>query len=117
MNITERSREFDKVEEYLLTLSKDAMSLKDVEDATVIPVAGYLVYEDINSKDEEVEILSIITPTNEVYSCQSATFKKSFKQMWDLMGGQSFSIIKTSGTTKAGRPYIDCTLDRKSVNK
>ena len=78
MNITERSREFDKVEEYLLTLSKDAMSLKDVEDSTVIPVAGYLVYEDINSKDEEVEILSIISSKN---GALTVSIKVTFSSM------------------------------------
>ena len=115
MKVTEKSREFSKVEEYLLTISKNAHSLKDVPDNTAIPVNGYLVYEDVNSRGEEVEILSIITTDNEVYSTQSATFKKSFKDMFSMLDGIEFSLIKVSGTTKAGRPYIDCILDTTSV--
>ena len=111
MKVIEKSREFNKVEEYLMTLSKDCISCKDIEDGTKIDVAGYLVYEDTNSKDEEVEILSIITPNKEVFSTQSATFKQSFKDMFEMMEGAQFTIIKKSGTTKAGRPYIDCSLD------
>lgn len=115
MKITEKSREFSKVEEYMLTLDKNAKSFKDIEDGTSVEVAGYLVYEDINSRDEQVEILSIITPSKEVFSCQSQTFKKSFKNMFEMMDGNSFALIKVSGTTKAGRPYIDCVLDINSV--
>lgn len=111
MKVIERSREFSKVEEYLMTLSKDSVSCKDIEDGATIDVAGYLVYEDVNSKGEQVEMLSIITPNKEVFSTQSATFKESFKNMFEMMEGAQFTIIKKSGTTKAGRPYIDCSLD------
>lgn len=115
MNIVEKSRDFNKVEEYLMTLSKDCISVKDVDDGEVIPVNGYIIYEDINSKDEQVNILSIITPDKKVYSTQSATFKESFRNMFSMMDGQPFSVIKKSGTTKAGRPYVDCVLDVTSV--
>lgn len=115
MNIVEKSREFTKVEEYLMTLDKNAKSVKDIEDGTVITVDGYLEYDDINSKEEEVHILSILTPDKEVYSTQSKTFKDSFKSMFEMMDGQRFAIVKVSGTTKAGRPYVDCTLDVTSV--
>lgn len=115
MNITFRSRDFSKVEEYLMTISKDALSVKDLEDGTHITVAGYLEYEDTNSKGEDVKILSIITPEKVVYSTQSQTFKDSVKSMVELMGAEQFTIIKKSGTTKAGRPYVDCSLDIQSI--
>lgn len=115
MKIIEKSREFTKVEEYLLTLNRAMISVKDIEDDTTIEVSAYCLYEDVNSKDEEVEILTILTPNNEVYCTQSATFKRSFKDMFDMMDGKSFSIKKVSGTTKAGRPYVDCVLDVTSI--
>lgn len=113
--INETSKEFTEVEEYLMTLDKSITSLKDVEDNTSIPVAGYLTFTDEKSNGEDVEILSIITPDKEVFSSQSATFKRSFHDISNILHGKPFSVIKLSGTTKAGRPYIDCALDVKSV--
>ena len=115
ITINTQSRDFTEVEQYLMTLDRGIISLKDVEDKTSIPVAGYLTFTDEKDNGDSVDILSIITPNNEVFSCQSTTFKRSFNNIVNIMHDKSFSIIKVSGTTKAGRPYIDCALDVKSV--
>ena len=115
ITINSQSKDFTEVEQYLMTLDRGIKSLKDVEDNTSIPVAGYLTFTDEKENGDSVDILSIITPNNEVFSCQSATFKRSFDKITNIMHGKQFSIIKVSGTTKAGRPYIDCALDVKSV--
>lgn len=117
VEIVEQSREFNKIEKYLMTSAPGIEVLKNVPDGTSIPVAGYLVFIDNDKKedDKEVEILSIITPDNKVYSCQSGTFKKALMEIVNIMDGEPFNIIKFSGTTKAGRPYINCTLDVDSV--
>ena len=115
ITINKQSRDFTEVEQYLMTLDKGIVSLKDVEDNTSILVDGFLTFTDEKENGESVDILSIITPDNEVFSCQSATFKRSFDNIADIMHGKSFGVIKVSGTTKAGRPYIDCALDVKSV--
>lgn len=117
ITINKMSKEFDEVEKYLMTSSSAITSLKDVEDGTVIAVAGTLEFSDTKENGETVDILSIITPDNVVYSCQSATFKRSLGEIHAIMGDKPFSVIKTSGTTKAGRPYIDCQLDITSVKK
>lgn len=110
ISIIEKSKEFDKVDEYLLTTGKGATSIKDVEDNTTIIVDGYLIFED--EKDSgTVEIMSIITPDREVFCTQSQTFKNSLLDMFSIMDGQQFPIIKVSGTTRSGRPYVDCNLD------
>ena len=115
ITINETSRDFTEVEQYLMTLDRGIVSLKDVDDNIAIPVAGYLTFTDEKENGDNVDILSIITPDNAVYSCQSATFKRSFTNIANIMHGKPFSVIKVSGTTKAGRPYIDCALDVKSV--
>lgn len=115
MNILEQSRELTKVELYLMTKNPACISVSNVADSTVINVSAFLVYEDINSKGETVELLSILTPDNKVYACQSATFKKSFKDIADIADGDEFAVVKVSGTTKAGRPYINCVLDVNSL--
>lgn len=51
----------------------------------------------------------------EVYCRQSTTFKRSMKDIQNIMNGKPFSIIKISGKTKAGRDYINCTLDINSL--
>ena len=115
ITINTQSKDFTEVEQYLMTLDRNIMSLKDVVDNTSIPVAGYLTFTDEKDNGDSVDILSIITPDNEVFSCQSSTFKRSFDNITNIMHDKPFSIFKISGTTKAGRPYIDCALDVKSV--
>lgn len=111
MHIYEASREFTKVEKYLLTSSPDVEALKNVFDETSIPIDGYILFKDKNQSGEETDILSIITPDKKVYACQSQTFKRSFLEIFELMDGEPFSIIKKSGVTKGGRDFINCVLD------
>lgn len=115
ITINSQSKDFTEVEQYLMTLDRGIQSLKVVEDNTSIAVAGYLTFTDEKEDGNSVDILSIITPDNKVFSCQSATFKRSFDNIINIMHGKSFSVIKVSGTSKNGRPYIDCILDVKSV--
>lgn len=117
IEVTSRSRELSKVEEYLMTLSPSIESLKTVADGTSIAVDGYLTFTDTKEDSGEiVSLLSIITPDKKVYSCQSETFTRSFNDICNVMGGEAFAIIKTSDTSKAGRPFINCELDLNSVN-
>lgn len=117
MTITSMSRDFTKVETYLMTVAPSIKSMKDVPDNTVIAVDGMLTFTDEKENGEVVDILSLITPDKEVYSCQSATFKKSLEDIINIMEGNAFSIVKVSGKTKAGRDYINCILDVSSVER
>lgn len=115
ITIKETSRDFTEVEQYLMTIAPSIVSMKDVPDGTRINVDGFLSFEDAKENTGEVvEVLSIITPEKEVYSCQSATFKRSVKDIANIMKG-AFTIIKQSGKTKAGRDYINCVLDIESI--
>lgn len=116
IKIKEMSREFNEVEQYLMTIAPSIVSAKDVEDGKHITVDGILTFEDAKeSTGEVVEVMSIITPEKQVYSCQSATFKRSINDISNIMNGKPFTIIKTSGKTKAGRDYINCLLDVESI--
>ena len=115
ITINATSKEFTEVEQYLMTISPAMKSIKDVKDGTPIKVAGYLEFTDEKDNGETSEILSVITPDKDVYSCQSATFKRSLKDIAKIMGDKPFSVIKTSGKTKAGRDFINCELDIKSL--
>lgn len=111
VEIKDMSREFTKVEKYLMTTAPDIESLKNIADGESISIDGYLIFDDIKDNGEKHEILSIITPDKKVYSGQSATFRQSLKDIESVMDGEKFSVIKISGKTKAGRGYINCTLD------
>lgn len=111
VEIIEMSREFTKVEKYLMTAAPDIEPLKNIADGESIPVDGYLIFDDIKDNGDMQEIVSIITQDKKVYSGQSATFKKSLKDIESVMDGEKFSIIKISGKTKVGRDYINCILD------
>jgi hypothetical protein len=116
INIKEMSREFNEVEQYLMTIAPSIISMKDVEDGERITVDGILMFEDIKEDTgETVEVMSIITPEKHVYSCQSATFKRSVRDISNIMNGKPFTIIKTSGKTKANRDYINCILDVENL--
>lgn len=110
------SRDFTSLEKYLMTTSPDITSMKDVVDGEKITVDGYLTFDDVKEKTGEVvEVLSIITPEKKVYSCQSATFKRSISDIHGVMETTPFTVIKISGKTKAGRDFINCVLDVESI--
>ena len=111
VEIKEMSREFTKIEKYLMTTAPDIEPLKNISDGVSIRVDGYIIFNDVKDNGETQEIVSIITPDKKVYSGQSATFRQSLKDIDGVMEGEKFSIVKISGKTKAGRDYINCVLD------
>lgn len=115
VEVKEMSREFTKVERYLMTTAPDIEPLKNIADGVSIPIDGYLIFEDVKDDGEVEEIVSIITPDKKVYSGQSKTFRQSLKDIDNVMDGEKFSIVKISGKTKAGRDYINCTLDTSNL--
>lgn len=116
VEIKQCSREFSDVEKYLMTIAPSIISMKDVPDGTHITVDGILTFEDTkDTTGETTDILSVITPEKKVYSCQSSTFKRSIIDISIIMKNKQFTVIKTSGKTKAGRDFINCELDVESL--
>lgn len=115
ITITKASRELTEVEQYLMTMDAGITSIKDVADGTLIPVDAYIEYKETKNDGTEAELLSIITVDGKVYLTQSSTFKDSLKSIHELMHGKQYAIVKLSGETKAGRPFVDCGLDVNSV--
>ena len=93
-----------------MTMDAGIKKMKDFVGAS-IDVYAYCIYTDFNSKDEkEVEVLSVMDEDGNVYATNSPTFKKDFMNIATLMDGEDFSVGITSGTSKAGREFITCTL-------
>ena len=114
IEVKERSRELTKVEEYLMTQGTDIEVIKNVADGTSIPVKAWCIFID-HKEEEDVELLSILDTGNKAYSSQSKTFKRAFGDIANLMGEQESAIIEQSGTTNAGRPFVNCSLDTSKL--
>lgn len=109
MEIIKKSAEFSKKDQYKMTLSPAIKKMKDII-GTVFDVKAYCVYNDENSTGEEVEVLSIMTADGEVFATNSPTFKRDFDKIVELMDGEDITIEVISGTSKAGRDFITCTI-------
>lgn len=118
MKILETSRDFTAKEIYNMTQDKAVISVKNVPSNSILNVNGYVMFEDENKDGETSEILSIIGANAdgevEVWACQSATFKRSFKDIVDIVKQSGMDldlgidIQKLDGESKSGRAYVDC---------
>lgn len=108
-NIINKSRELTNQEIYLLTMSPKSDSVKN-HVGERIDVSAWAVYEDVDKKSGEVhEVLSVLTPENEVFCSVSPTFKGDFMDMAELFDNDfAFEVI--SGESKAGREFVTCVL-------
>lgn len=104
--------EKNKVMVYKMTKapSLSVQKMTDEQLAAVYPVTAYLLYEDVNSRGETIEVLSILSGSD-VISTVSATLKKSFFEIVEIMGDDEFSIRFRSGESKNKRRFFDCVLD------
>lgn len=100
----------DKKTLYSLTRGQ-SMSVKDVDDRTVITPAAFVVYEDTDKDGKMNEVLAIRDKeSGEVFTTISPTFKRDFFDIVDFMGEDDYSIRTVHGTTKAGRDFVTCTM-------
>lgn len=103
----------DPVFVYRMTRGKTTVSVNKLDDDQLdrdYSVSAWLIYTDVNSKGEDVEILSVLTESGLVLAAQSKTFKESFFDIVDIVEDRPFSIRVLSGTSKSGRRYMDCDL-------
>lgn len=114
IKVTNQTKEFTEIEKYLMTTAPTIKTVKTLQDGDVINVAGYLEFVDEKEDGTTAELMSIITTDKAVYSTQSATFKRSIKNI-EVVMQFPFPVKKISGQSKAGRKYVDCVLDIESL--
>lgn len=110
MNIINQSRELTKMEQYKLTKSKKAISVKDAVGLS-INVDAWCIYEDHNQKDETVQVLAVMDTEGSVYTTVSEVFTRSFLDIVETFGDDMPPVEIIDGTTKSGRTYYDCTVE------
>lgn len=109
MEIKFKSGELDKRSLYIHTRAS-SVSMKDVEDETIIEPLEIVVYEDENSKGETQLITSIIDVDGTHYSTNSRFFREELKVIWDLMAPEAFKIKVKKNVSKNGRNFVTCEL-------
>ena len=87
-----------------------SVSLKDVEDGTVIDPLEIVVYEDENSKGETQTITSVIDVDGTHYATNSRFFREELGSIFNLMAPDPFKIIVRKNVSKAGRTFVTCEL-------
>lgn len=109
MEIKWKSAELDKRSLYKHTRAS-SVSLKDVDDGTIIDPAEIVVYEDTNSKGETNIITSIIDIGGNHFTTNSKYFREEMKTILELMDGEAFQLIVRKSVSKGGRTFITCEL-------
>ena len=108
MEIISKSRELSKMEQYKLTRG-NSTNAKDAVGTTIHPDA-WCIYQEVNARGEDVEILAILDHDGSVYSTMSQTFKREFDAIVDIMAGDDFKVTIIDGLTNSGRSFVTCTL-------
>lgn len=110
MNILFKSSEnLDKRKLYIHTRGQ-SISLKDVEDGTVIDPLEIVVFEDENSRGEIQTITSVISTDGKHYTTNSRFFREELGNIYSIMAPDPFQIIVRKNTSKAGRTFVTCEL-------
>lgn len=110
VEIKRTSKEFSKVDIYLMTLDNDIISCKDLDDGTEIEVDGFIEYNDIKDDGKVDEVFAIKATDGNVFACTSKTFARNVKDIAEIFDGEPFTIVKKSGVTKSGKPFIMASL-------
>ena len=110
MNILFKSSEtLDKRSLYIHTRGS-SISLKDVEDGTVIDPCEIVVYEDENGRGEIQTITSVIDVNGKHYATNSRFFREELSNIYNLMVPDPFKIVVRKNVSKNGRTFVTCEL-------
>ena len=112
VKITNKTKEFSKLEVYNMTKSHNLKTLKELENGAKIEVAGVMEWEDTNDETGEVTpLVSILDTDGTAYVTQSDTFKRDLFDIIGIFDGEfPITIEHGIGKSKAGREYHYCTV-------
>lgn len=113
MKIIERTATLSTADLYNMTKGNTARGMKDAVGET-LNVTGYVLYSDTNSKGEEVEVLSLRTADGGIYTTNSRTFIRNFRDILEIFeeGGEAAPSKYLVGQkmSKSNRPYLTCDI-------
>ena len=99
---------------YNLTCNPDSRPMKTLEGAT-FNIEAYAIYENVNAKGDEQEVLAVLTSEGDTFSTISVTFKRDFDAIVDMANqyGTDLATVDIEvigGESKQGRHYIGCKM-------
>ena len=95
---------------YKLMKSPEGKKMLEAE-GSVLQVQSWILYNSPDKDTGEIkEVLAIETPDNEIFATISNTFKEEFMDMVNYFGSDLGAIKVITGTSKAGRTYITCSI-------
>ena len=102
-NIESRVEQFKAV--------KNAHSVKDLPDGFELTL-DFINYIDEKQDGKEVEILAVKGSDNEYYGTNSTTFIHDYLEIVDMFtdSDETFTIVKDSNVSKAGRQFVYARL-------
>ena len=110
MNILRNYPEnINKRDMYKLTQNSNVQKLSAIAGSTITP-KQWVLYEDADLKTGEVRKVLVINADGETFATVSRTFIDSFEKAVDNLGEDLGEILIASGTSKAGRDYINCEI-------
>lgn len=96
---------------YKMMKSPDVKKMSDAEDS-ILEVKSWVKYTDVDAKTGEMkEILTLETVDGEMFGTVSETFKREFDDIVAFFGDDVGAIKVISGTSKAGRKFVTCTVE------
>lgn len=106
MTIKGSNGDLTNQQKYFLTAAPNIKKMKSVAGQT-IDVQKWCLFSDEDKDGTEHDILSIMTPEDEVYATNSRTFLDSFRKIVECFGSDGFSFVKIdTNTSKNGREFI-----------
>lgn len=110
MQIIKATEGLTKKEIYVMTRSPELQKMSD-HVGDVIPVDKFVIYSDASEDGTETIVLSIMAADQGLaVATNSATARKEFEFILDLMEGDAFAVKVIRGKSKAGRDYITLAL-------
>lgn len=107
----------DKKAVYRMTKG-ESQKIEGLEKGITLPIDKYALYEEPKTRkkqdgteEEYTQTVLTFTSGDCKFGTISATFIKSFLEIVDIMGQDSFAIIITGGESKSGRKYVNCEMD------
>lgn len=108
-NLISASKELSKKEEYLMIHNQATKKLKDAVGMQ-IGIDIWALVKSVEDDGTEITVLSIKTTDGDYFATNSATFIKEFNNIVEIFGAELPEIVVLTGTSKAGREFVTCTI-------
>lgn len=113
MEIIKSTENLTSVELYQLTKNPVREPIKNHPDE-VLDIVAYAMYKDVNSKGEDIKLMSLMDKNGVVYTTNSATAMKDMQDILDVgiepKKDVPIAIGVRSGTSNSGRTFFGLFL-------